>query len=428
MQFKKTQLSVLLLAIMCVFMLSPTVERTGGDAVFFLMAILFLFLEINGFFRCSTHEKVTIGLILIYIAILFLYKTLGFSTTSVAYHLGIVKFYLTYIFLILIHKKLTRKQIFFLLLVALAAMLLTMFQNYRLKQSWGSHYSIQLYKTSGVKAIIDTQYIAAILFLSGALFCAFLHTHHSLLRYAYLLLVLICIGFNLIVTQRGIMLILSVIMFPLLLLFNSRERSPQKYILTFSMVLIVLFCLVEYRLVFSLIGNLTGSERIMKRMDSIASLIDAGGLDGADSGSLVARIRLTGVSIQTLFSSIPRFFFGVGHQIDNYDLVGNHSHFIDEFARFGIIGGLLSITVVINMLLSLKKLLHIPRNKVLHAQFLVILAVFILRGLVGGIADKSIGTVLFILLPLMFRLLLDRRKEPGPAELLLRQITVPDRN
>ena len=396
--------AVFLLCLLCVCLLSPYVARTVGDIPIFLLTFLYLLLEINGLLRCDRAERNTMLLVSLYIAVLFIYKEAGLSTASISYHYGIVKFFIPFFCFAPLYRRLTRKQSRLLLLVLLATVLVTTLQNFELKNVWKSMFSQQLYRTRGVKAIVTTQYTSAILFLTGILFCVFLRAKRPFLRMLALAGVIFCLTFNIRVTQRGIVLILTVFMLPLLALYNGRVIK-RRVVATILVILLILLVIADYRQILGWLAQVINSDRLTNRINSIIRLVEAGGLEEAGGGSLTARLRLILVSIETFFSSIPRFLFGVGLKTDSNELVGNHGQLFDEFARFGFIGGLLSLLVTLRLLKMSRSAAGTAKGTVLNGQITIIFLVFILRDAVGMIYDPAIGAVMFIGLPLVFRLL-----------------------
>ena len=392
-------------------------ERTVGNGVIFLVIMAYLTIMVKSLLNCKKQERDIIFLIFIYLAILLLNKVLRRSTASVSYHLVIIKYYLSYICMIPIYKQLNKKHLYFLLTIALATMAVTMLQNYQLKLKWRYLYSIHLYNTSGIKAIINTQYTSAILFVSGALLCGFLHAKSIVLKSIMLALTVTCVTFNMVVTQRGIILLLTIFMFSLLVLFNTKVRTAKYQTLLFLLVCAITLFVFEYDKMLIWLGNATGSARLSARLNSIITLIEADDISEIKGdGSLFARLRLTVVSIQTFFSSIGRFLFGVGHRMDTNLLVGNHSQFFDEFTRWGIFGGILSFVLMLRMLKSTIVFSDIGKNTIFYRQLMVIITTAIIRTFVGAVIDEAIGVALFIIVSLIFKLLQVERIERGVVE------------
>ncbi len=407
----RIDVAVFLLAVFCVFLLSPWMERTMGNGVVFLVVAAYLAIMINPLVNCKKQERDTLFLIVIYLAILLLNKILKRSTASVAYHFVIVKYFLSYTCMIPIYNKLNKKHFYFLLTVALATMAVTMLQNYQIKLRWRHLYSIHLYNTSGIKAIINTQYTGAILFVSGALLCGFLHAKSIAVKSFMLAMTVACVAFNMVVTQRGIILLLTIFMFSLLFLFNTKVRTAKYQTLLFLLICFIALFAFEYDKILIWLGNATGSARLSARLNSIITLLEADDINEIEGrGSLFARLRLTGVSIQTFFSSPGRFLFGVGHKMDTNLLVGNHSQFFDEFARWGIFGGTFSFILLLRMLKSSIVFSEIEKNTIFYRQIIVIIISIIIRSFVGAVIDESIGTAIYIVVPLFFRLLQIEKK------------------
>ncbi len=396
--------AVFILCLLCICLLSPYVARTVGDIPIFVLTLLYLLLERNALLRCGKSERNALLLILLYIIILFVYKGVGLSTASVAYHYNIVKSFIPFICMLPIYQRLTRKQAIVLMVVLVAAVVFTMVHNFTLKSFWKSIFSQKLYKLRGVKGIVTTQYTSAILLFSGIMFCAFLNMKERMIRWLFLAIMILCLIFNTVVTQRGIALFLTILMLPLLLLYNG-NRTPKRVIIMLVAILLLFLVILGYRTVLTWLAGLMPSDRLASRINSILKLIDAGGLENAEGGSLAARLRFIGVSIHTFWSSLPRMLFGVGLRTDTNNLVGNHSHFFDEFAKFGVFVGIFSVYNVINMLRQCRKEAGTTKGSGLNSQLSVLFFIYILRAFLGAIFDASIGAVVYFGIPLMFRLI-----------------------
>ena len=123
-----------------------------------------------------------------------------------------------------------------------------------------------------------------------------------------------------------------------------------------------------------------------------------------DRGSLSGRIQLTMISINTFFSSPSNFFFGVGDKLDNY-LVGNHCYFFDEFAKFGLFGGILSCSIIGGMILSAIYISSINPKERLFKLITAMYIIVVFRALTGGLWAPSIGIMINIFIPLAFKLM-----------------------
>ena len=84
---------------------------------------------------------------------------------------------------------------------------------------------------------------------------------------------------------------------------------------------------------------------------------------------------------------------------------------LHEFARYGVFGGLLSNGITVSTLYTIMKYVSLPRESVLFKQMLVIFLFFIIRGFVGTLYAPSIGATMFIILPLLFRLVYEMNED-----------------
>lgn len=396
---KLTDIPVLLLAVLCICCLSLQVRRVLGTTVILAIWGLYYLLEGYDLLHCKLHENLMLVLVTVYVFLCLLYRYIGLSDENT----GITSIFLSflpYYAIIPIYKKLDRKQGMFIILVCLATVLVTMWQNYKI-WSWNGVIPIHMY-LEGYLEVINTQYSSAIMLLAGIMFCLFLH-QKGFVRYISLGVALICILFNTLIMQRGIAFLLTMLMITLLLLYNtSRDRRIMtRYIL---LMCLIVFVLLFYRFVLGAIASISGSQRLASRLQSIITLFDASDISEAKGGSLTARLQLIGVSIKTFFESLPNFLFGVGDKVDNFQ-VGNHAQFFDEFARYGLLGGLLSNYLPFGMMKTAIRFVSLPKNSTLYRQIIVIFFIYMLRCLVGGIFAPSIGAVMFIMLPIAFGLL-----------------------
>lgn len=395
---------VFLLGALCVCLLSPGVAKTVGGAAILLLAALCLLLELRMLKTCNDYETKTLLLIVLYLFLFFAYKFFGISTSSFSHHMTTFRYFLPFVCILPIYKRLTKRQIMFLLLVTLITISANMLWNVHLKSIWGRRYSYQLSGSSGVRGVINTQYVTAIMFLSGALYCVFLHSKRPIVRGAFLIGVLLCVYFNLVVTQRAITLFLTVVMLVLLTSFNNQRHSRRRIILISIAFLIIFLVALEYEAILTWLASTISSARLRSRIYSIIRLANSDSISDAGAGSLTARLRLMGVSLHTIFSSVSNFLFGVG-LMDTNTVVGNHSQLLDEFARFGFFGGLLSNWVLLRMLKTARGMSRTARASVLWGQFNVLIVVTFLRITIGTVFDPSISVVLYIITPLLFRLM-----------------------
>ena len=398
---KKTDISVFFLTLLCVTFLSPLILRTIGTVGVLALAAVYFLLEADHLFHINIQEKNTLILIGLYVAMLLLYTFLGKSDEG-AGQTGAVLFMISFILIIPIYKRLNKKHCIFIIAACTATIMITLFQNYLLYVRLGNRISQQLYKV-GYKEVVNTQYVSALMLFSGVLFSVFLCEPKKLVKFGALFITAVCFGFNILVTQRAITTILSFVLFFLLILVKG-EMSKKKIIRYIIFLLLIMLLFLQYDAIIGFVADLFDSPRLKSRFDSILGFLSTGSIDNVEEGSLTVRIRLIGVSIKTFWSSISNFLFGVGEKID-YSVVGNHSQFFDEFAKFGIFGGLLSCTIFIKMSKIAKRISTIEKNDYHYKMLTVIFVVMVMRALIGGVFSPPIGIIMFIFMPISFKVM-----------------------
>ncbi len=399
---KRIDIEVFLLAVLCVCFLCPFVQRSLGTVGTLLIIASYLSLEVDRFLQVDDYERDTLFLIGLYIGLLLLYSFLKFSDEGGG-QTNVVLFFFTFIPIVPIYRYLEQKHCVFIIRVCILTVFFTLAQNYALWVRMGHRFTQQWYRISGILEVINTQYVTAIMLFSGVLFCMFLYKKGTKIRYFYLIMTALCFAFNCLVTQRLITVLLSLVMFFLLILANENGMKRKEYYFLF-LAFLSLFMLLEYDVVLNIIADLINSERIRVRLNSISTLLRTMDLSMVARGSLTERLYLMGISVDTIFSSGTEFLFGVGDKANNL-IVGNHSFFIDEFAKFGIFGGILSCTVVLRMLNTAKEISSVVNRDSLYTLLCVLFLVMILRSFVGQILSPPIGVIMFIFAPLVFRMM-----------------------
>ena len=395
-------IKVFLLAVLCVCLLSPAALRTVKTAGILLIFGFYMILQFGHLLHSDAYERNTICLIILYIGMILLYTFLGKSDKGGGQTDIIISLF-PYFMIVSIYKNMNRRHCVFIVTVCIMTIFLTLIQNYALWIRMGNRFSQQWYRRAGIREVVNTQYVCAIMLFSGILLCMFLYKKNGAERFLYLGLTVLCFLFNILVTQRANTLLLSIAMFTLLFLVNGRITRGK--IIRYSLFLLaVLVFSVEYQPILNWLANVTNSERIQARINSVNTLITTRNVADVEAGSLTARLRLIGVSVNTFWGSIPNFFFGVGDKANNL-LVGNHSYFFDEFAKFGIFGGVLSCSIILRMLKTTKKIISAEAGDSLNKFANVMIITVILRGLSGGVYAPATSMVLYVFAPLAFNVL-----------------------
>ena len=267
----------------------------------------------------------------------------------------------------------------------------------------GHRITQQWYRTEGVLEVVNTQYISATALFSGVLFSVFLYSKNLTYRCVCLALAALTFIFNTTITQRAASMLISLVMFLILYLCNGKtifSRGVRNIMLVLSIILF----LIGYKYILGFLAEYISSERLMARIDSLILLMETQDVSQIDGGSLSGRIRLTMVSINTFFRSPSNFFFGVGDKANNL-LVGNHCYFFDEFAKFGLFGGILSCSIIVGMILTAISISSVKKSEVLFRLIIAMYLIVVFRALTGGLWAPSMGIMINIFIPLAFKLM-----------------------
>ncbi|MBR4673571.1 MAG: hypothetical protein IKP00_03825 [Victivallales bacterium] len=400
--FSRTNIAFYLLAFLCVCFLSPWLQRTLGTKVVVAFLGGYLFLEIDHLCKVFPLGRKVMVLIALYIGMLLLYTVLRLSDKGAGQTVCVL-FMLTFFMIVPIYNRLNKRQCLIIILICILTMLFTMLQNYYLWERMGHRMTQQWYRTAGILEVVNTQYVSATVLFSGVLFSVFLYSKKLACRCVCLASAALAFLFNIVITQRAASLFISLAMF-LLLYFCNGKNILSKGIRNIMLVLSGILFIFFYKYILGNLSIIVNSERLMSRINSLIQLMESQDVSQIDRGSLSGRIQLTMISINTFFSSPSNFFFGVGDKLDNY-LVGNHCYFFDEFAKFGLFGGILSCSIIGGMILSAIYISSINPKERLFKLITAMYIIVVFRALTGGLWAPSIGIMINIFIPLAFKLM-----------------------
>ena len=94
-----------------------------------------------------------------------------------------------------------------------------------------------------------------------------------------------------------------------------------------------------------------------------------------------------------------------------YDIIGNHSQIVDEFAKYGLIGGLLMLYMIWLYFKHIAKSVKTVISNPLFRQLLIIFFIIFIRACIGGIFEPVVGVQLFLVIPFIFEILEKRKEE-----------------
>jgi len=402
-----SDLSVFLLAMLVAIYQIPILSRNLPNVILLGLMALFLITEANRILNLPMQEKILLFILGLYLGLITAYKVLGISTAELYYYFNTVQFFFFLVASVSMIHSLTRRQMKFLLAIAIISIVFTMFHNVVLfLQHGAARYVVLFQEDKYAYNAVDTPFTGAILLLSGTSFICFLHEKKKLLKLALLLLSIFGIYFCVVITQRMIILVLALLMYPLLVFFNTKHKV-NRYILFFLAMIVVAVVLLNFKSILLGMAKVIESERILKRINQIIRFVETRDIQAA-GGSLTVRFELIFTSWKTFTTSTVNFFLGAGdHRVNNL-VIGNHSQLIDELARYGIVGAAIFYPLVNRFLKFVKKACAVKSRTVLNRQVGVLILIFVLRGFLGTVFAAPIGIQMFLVLPLMLDLLQTR--------------------
>lgn len=399
---KTSWFSIISLAIIIVFVEIPNIQRFFGGVFILVPFILML-----GFSRFRwkitiKNEHLLLVFSLFYIfTIFFVFKVLRISTVGYGYIMHEAVFF-TFFFSLNMVEGMHWRQKSFILAVIILSILFTFATNVLLYRRLGSYHYYLLHHISDSEELgnlANTQFSTAIVLMCGILLIAFINDRNTLRRLFWIGLFAVCTVFNFVIAQRMINIILSIMLDTLIIVERKKNRAVV-YLLVFFLMMIFAVLLFNHTQTISFLQDLSSSSRLNSRLTQIETLLSTQDISEA-GGSLSGRMNLIMVSIHSWFSSLRSFFFGVGAHLEDNSIIGNHSEFIDAFAKYGLIGGTAHLYALSKSIQILIEKLSLKKRTPLYNQTRLVLIIFFIRGFIGGVSYGYIGVQLFVFLPLV---------------------------
>ena len=350
-------------------------------ALFIIFSVSF----IKKYNLLSINLKKLLSSIIIFILLIFIYSLIGISSASKGYiarYFGWALFSIIGLYLNFIFTEKERKFLFYSLY-------------------WSSIISILYFCfVNNVVDLTDAYHSTVIMIFNGSMLIFLICSHNIKEKFFAFFGVLIAFCVNTFLLQRSITLLLTLIMFSLIIIYNSKNRWKSAIIIILIIVLLLyIYFSGGYVTIFSMIGEISGSNRIQQRMNWLITVLrnkDFSSMGGSISG----RYNLIELSFNTWLASFNNFLFGVGdHRIRN-NLIGNHSDIIDTFARFGMFGGSLMIFILIRQFKFIKALKQ--RKSIIKTYCIIMYIIYILRMFIGQVYHPAVALQMFIFVPLVF--------------------------
>lgn len=255
----------------------------------------------------------------------------------------------------------------------------------------------------------STSFVASLSFLTIVLLILLFNIKKSSKKFPIIIAIALISFYLFLLNPRATTLILLVFAAISILLIHRAPKSPKLrrsyYFRTGTLLLII--TLVALLPLVSFLGNVD-NERLSARFSDIGVILQGGSINSLDDGSLAGRFLLGMTSLNTFIASIPNFIWGVGdniligEQYEFYDLlslgIGNHSQFLDTLAKYGIIGGVIFINIVLGISRWLKR---ISVRESYYQYIDLFILVFFLQSILNNSFLADIFIIIFVVFPLL---------------------------
>ena len=337
-----------------------------------------------------SSEKSLILLTVLFFVLITIYKLLGVSTSSFESFSGYYSWGIMIISGVLVNTKFLdrqRKIIFYMVLITTIFNLMKFYID-----SIGKDY---LYTV----LIANAAYSGMIMLFSGCCFIWFLHENRKLIRICVSIIMLIAVYVNITVLQRGTNFILTLVMFGIIFLQSPKNKKYRQIVYFFVIILLLVF--FGFGIFEMLLDKFIDvlDYRLAKRVMWIKDFLKTWDFAAAEGFS--GRVDLMAISFSTWLTSIVSFLFGAGdNRMDNL-IIGNHSEFIDSFARFGIFGGVLVVILFANNFRVQSNWFSSINNTSFKAQMQTVYVIYMIRNLIGTSMAAPIAVIMLCFLPML---------------------------
>lgn len=397
-----SSVSIGVLSLLIVILNTPILSRNLPNIALIGLMILFILLNIKKFLTLKKGVLKILGLVLVYLIYIAVYKACGISSADFYYFFNEVQFLFMVVTMTIITGRLSSAQAKFIVSLVLATTLFNMASNYLLYLRYGNGYLL-LYQTQKYSFnVYSTQNTTAIMFFVAIMFTYYLHAKTSKKKTMSIVIAIIGFIFSCVVTQRMTAILLCIIMVILIRNFNV-QRNAKQMISSLLLILLLVLFYFYYKPILNFLADFASSDRIRRRINQIINLLDTQDFNES-GGSLGARYSLLSTSFSTWRSSIKSILWGVGDHRSTNTIIGNHGQLVDILARYGIICWGVTITFLFRAFSHMKSSL-IALNHQIIKQVNVICLIFLIRGVMGTIFEASIGIQIFIFMPAMLQLI-----------------------
>lgn len=396
---KASLLNFLLTIALVVIFLTPVLNRNLPRPLqisLFVLYFVSLFFE-KGSFNWIKQNATVILWIVLWQSLELFYWFAGYSTALSGNYMMSLFSYGIIIVGLFSYSKFSYFQRLSIIIVIIGSFIYNIYDNIMINALYGGATN-DIYKEWGSDYletnVAETGFYGAVMLFIGCLSIALFKSKKVLLNISLSVVILLSLAFAFLITPRGIACTFIVVEIAFIML-KTGFVTKQKLFLFLVLVLAVFF--VFKAAVIDIEDSHGGVGRLAERGMSILDFINRGTLD--DESSFGARINLYLMSLETWLSNPISFLFGIGYHLGDYGFsigLGQHSRYADVLANYGVLGFTILLVLTFMLYRVLKK--NAGAEWYLHK---VVLAMYILYGVVDHNRNIQMLIIIFFLLPLI---------------------------
>ena len=389
---------ILLLLIISTISCTPLLSKSRYYVFVGIAASVIILINIKQI--TSTEGKPLAMTVFLYLLLIYAYKLIGYSSAAWGNYMNQTVFFITLLLMLLIPKKLSKKQKIWTWLLIAVIMAFNISDNIRLSILYPNINTSRIYLDEDFLSSINaggSSFYTFSLFFFISCFFVFLNSKTKLIKYislAFAVLTAMYISWFCFKASVVLYFFLSVIM--LVYAKHTRNRTLFFIILLFTVFSSYIFLAFFSDEIIDFIISNSPNERLTARF---VTLIDADAQE-ANTFTVTGRTNLYMLSVNTWFDNLGNFLFGIGDHRAQFHAVttgiGQHSDFLDTLARYGLLGFLFLVFFLKNILKYFRSFFA-PEH---WLQVTCVFIIFIFCGITKGVFYPPIGCALFLLFPL----------------------------
>lgn len=166
--------------------------------------------------------------------------------------------------------------------------------------------------------------------------------------------------------------------------------AKNKVFKTLGILLIILLPFIDISWILYSFADLLSAGILQNRIFEIATIFKQGAF--VVGGGLDTRLQLYSLSWDTF---LDNFFFGIGHDGIKTVTLSGHSEILDRFAIYGLIGGVVFISVCVIMYRELRKFLNTETRRIYSITFVA----YIVMAITNYASRDQFFLMLFMIIP-----------------------------